>query len=395
MLRSIFSGSLLMIFCILAVDVNASSFSLESQINTRVSYDDNINFTAINSESSSIVTITPETKLTYESDSWETAMAARVSGTSYSTQLQNQINGHLDLETAYKDSRNIYSVDAAYDNISARASEDINSIGLISEQIKTRKLRLTPKFTRLLTERVSLSLNYSYSDVSYNPDTQGAHLPYETQSTTGTVEYKLSQKSKLNLALSALDYTSENNISEYQMLSSRFGVVHNFSKMINAQMFAGVNTRDFLTRSSENFLFSGSIVTGTQAVENSSSGSIFEAVIDAKWIEFRASRDAVFNDIGGLDQTDKVFAKLRMQVTSLIGITLTMDRAKINEVNDNIVDQSRVVTRINPSMIFTLSRNLSLRAEYHFQEQEYVNLPQETYERNRFFVSLTYNLPTI
>ena len=42
MLRPL-NGYLLIVFCIFVADANASSFSLESEINARIIYDDNIN----------------------------------------------------------------------------------------------------------------------------------------------------------------------------------------------------------------------------------------------------------------------------------------------------------------------------------------------------------------
>ena len=399
MLRPVLNGYLLIVFCVFVVDANASSFSLESEINARIIYDDNINLydsnvsSTIDEESSSIVVVEPKMKLNYHSGGWDTAMNAGISGATYSAQIQDRINGHLDLETAYKDNRSIYSISAAYDVLSHRASDE-TFIGLVSERTKTQKLTLAPKYTHLLTERLSLSLDYSYSDVDYNPNELGRYLPYETQTATGVMAYKLSQKSELSLALAAIDYTSENNISEYQLLSSKFGIAHNFSETISAKLFAGFNTRDFTTGDGIPFDFFGTTVTGAP-VETSSNGNLFEASVDAKWIELLASRDTESNDTGGLDQTDKLRAKLRMQVTSLIGITLVLERKDIDEINDNIVDQSRTVTRIIPAMNFSLARDLKLRAGYLFEEYKYTSNQLGTSDKNRFFVNLTYHFPSI
>ena len=112
------------------------------------------------------------------------------------------------------------------------------------------------------------------------------------------------------MVLTAMDYTSENNIVDYQLLSSKIGIAHDFSEIITAKVFIGANTTDIATRSSQNFAFFGSTVIGTQAVETSESGEILEASIDAKWIEVSASRDTVSNSYGGLYQTDKLHTKL-------------------------------------------------------------------------------------
>ena len=384
MLRPILSIWLSILSCVYVVNANASSFLLESEISAGVIYDDNVKFVETSTESSSIVTVHPEMRLKYQSDIWDTAVNADVLGVTYSAEFQDQIDAHLDVETAYKDNRNIYSISAGYDNVSDRISDE-NALDPIAEQNETRTLTLTPKYTRLLTERFSLSLAYSYSDVNYSPNTLGWYRPYEIQTTTGELAYKLSKRSELSLSLEVTDYASENNISEYQMLASKFGIVHNFSKMITAEMFVGVNSSDFTTK-----------VTPALVVETNSSGAMLEAAVNAKWIELRASRRMLPNSTGGLDQTDQVSATLRMQVTPLIGVSLLLTRKEINELNDSLAtDNSRTYTKIRPAMTFTLTRNLRLRAEYILLDQKYANVVQGSPEKAKFSMNLKYIFPSI
>lgn len=393
MLRPILNGCLLIVFCVFAVDANASSFSLESEINARIVYDDNVNNSIYNSESTSIYMITPEMKLNYYSDSWESAMNARVTSTSYSDKYQNKLDSHLDFETAYKNNRSIYSIVGGYDKYSNIAAEE-NITGLPAEQVDTGKLSLAPKYTHLITERTSMSLAYSYSDVKQS-NNLGRYLPYETQSAIGEIEYKLSQKSNLIMELAATDYTSENDIVDYRLLSSKLGIAHNFSEIISAKVFVGGNTTDIATRNSLGFSFFGSTVTGIQVVETSKSGEILEASIDAKWIELSASRNTTSNSTGGLDQIDKLHAKFRMQVTPLIGITLSLDRVKIDEVNDNVIDYSRNFTSIISGMNFSLAHNLNLRAQYSLIETKYVAQSQGKADKGKLFLNLSYAFPSI
>ena len=388
------SHLLIVLSVFLAVtDVHAANFTFDSEINARVIYDDNVTESAVNEESSSIYMVTPKVKLNYHSDSWDSAMNAHIKGTSYSEQYQNQIDSYLDFETAYKNDRSIYSIVGGYNNYSNRTAEE-NIIGLPTEQVETTKLSLAPEYTHLLTERTSLSLAYSYADVGVDTNL-GNYLPYETQSAIGEIAYNLSQKSDLSLVLAVEDYTSENNIVEYQMLSSKIGFVHDLSRTLSAKVFVGANSTDITTRSSQNFVFSGSTVTGTQEVETSRSGEIFEAAIDAKWIELGISRDTVSNTTGGLDRTDRIRAKLRMQVTSLIGLVLSVNRVKVDEVNDNVIDYSRSYTTIVPAMNLSLARNLDLRGEYIIMKTDYVDSTRGTVDKSRLAVNLTYTFPSI
>ena len=388
----------LTIYCSGATDVMASNFLLESEINARAGYDDNIGFVdAESSDSATILMIKPKVKLTYKDDNWDTTANANIAATSYSSEVQDTVDSYLDLGTAYQTNRNTYSIVASYDKSSNKAADaDDTIIGLTTEQIDTTSLSLLPSYTRSLTERLSLRIGYGYSEVDISPES-ATFLPYETHVATGAVLYKLSQKSELSLVIDAIDYTSENNISEYEMLSTKVGIVHNFSEMIVGEFFAGYNTNDFTTRSDTEFNFAGSKVTGVEVVETESKGGVYEALIDAKWIELGASRITDSNTLGGLDKTDKLHAKLRMQITSLIGISLEMVRSDIEEQNESVVGRSRIVTTIRPAMNFTLTRNLKLRALYSRIEYDYADdIPgQASSDKNMFHVNLKYTFPSI
>ena len=392
--KSILTCGILTVFCSGVIDATAAGFLLESEINARATYDDNV-LGNNNDESASILMIEPKARLTYKDNDWDTTINASIAGTSYSSELQNHVDSYFDLGTAYQSQRDIYSVTASYDNYSYR-TEDTDALGLTLEQVENTKLMLAPQYTRNLTERVSLSIAYSYSDVDVDPTTD-VYLPYETQTATAALEYKLSQKSKLSLVINAIDYTSENNISEYEVLASQVVLAHNFSEMVSATISVGFDTIDFTTRSSESFEFAGSTVTGTQAVESDSSGGSYEATFDAKWVELQASRSTDSNSFGGLDEKNKLRAKFRMQVTPLIGIVLLIDRTDIEELNPNVVAQSRVYTKIAPAMNFTLAHNLKLRAEYARIEQDYaINEPDKTdLDKNTFYLNLKYDFPSI
>ena len=98
MFKQSLNGCLLIASCVFVIDSGASSLILESEINASTAYDDNVTYSAAGAdESSSIVTITPKLKLTHQNDHWETTANARVSGTTYSAQLQNQF-----AKTCYK-----------------------------------------------------------------------------------------------------------------------------------------------------------------------------------------------------------------------------------------------------------------------------------------------------
>ena len=248
-------------------------------------------------------------------------------------------------------------------------------MGLSSEAINTKKLSLAPKYTRDLTERLALSASYSFVDASVSPD-NGTFLSYETNAVAGSLEYKLSQKIDLSLVVKATDYTSEHNISEYEMLDSNVALVYQFSKMISARVSAGVSDRDFITS------------------DTHSSGGVYEVGVDAKWVEFSASRTTSANTLGGLSLEDKLHTKFRLQISHLVGMSLAIDHSEIEELNINVVGVTRDLTTIRAAMNFSMTRNLSLSGVYTRVEQD-DNATAVDQGGNRFTVDLNYKFPSI
>lgn len=396
MLRIVKNSCLSMFVCIYLADANASTFLLESEVNARAVVDDNVSLSTTNTDNSTtILTITPEAKLTYHDESWDTSSKASISGTTYSEQLQNELDSYIDFGTAYKEDKGTYSIYTSFNNQANRASEtDVLNNGV--EQVDTRTFSIKPNYKHNITQRVSLSVAYNFSSVDYGHDTVGRFFSYDTQTASGIIDYKLSKRSNINLMISSMDYESDNGASEFQFLSTKVGYTHNLSEIMTASISAGVNSREFVDRSSNSFPFFGSLVTGVTELESSSSGSSYSASFDAKWVTLGASRDYSSSTVGGLRINDKVDAKLRMQITSLVGISLSLAHLKSEELNAYVPGYSEVVTTFRPAINFKLAHNLSLRGEYVHSEKDIDSAGQTgTTKSNQYFVNMRYIFPTL
>lgn len=392
MTKSILTSCIFVSFCSYVTEVAASGYLFESEINARTTYVDNANFVD-NSSSVTDLMIEPKAKLTYKDANWDTTAHASVAGTKYSSKYKNDFDSYFDLGTAYQTNRNTYSIVASYaDSSNLAADVDSSILGLSSEAINTKKLGLAPKYTRSLTERLALSASYSFVDASVSPD-NSTFVSFETNAVTGSLEYKLSQRTELSLIVTASDYTSENDISEYEMLNSTVNLNYQFSEMVSMNASAGVNDRDFITRDSTGFLFAGSKIIG-QPVEATSSGGVYNVGIDAKWVEFSASKTTNANTLGGLTQVDKLHAKFRLQISHLIGTSLAIDHSEIEELNTNVVGSTRDSTTIRAAVNFSVAPNLSLRGEYIRVDQK-LKTSAEDVGGNSFLVNLKYEFPSI
>ena len=78
-----------------------------------------------------------------------------------------------------------------------------------------------------------------------------------------------------------------------------------------------------------------------------------------------------------------------------VGLTLSLVRREIDEQNNNVLDRSRTYDRIIPAIRISLSRDLSLRAEYFSVRQKFDDAAQGESEQNIFSINLKYNFPSI
>ena len=388
MLKSVLCKSFLALTCISAANANASGFLFESDATARATYNDNIYYTPIKDEKESVwvFMVSPKAKLSHEAGKWKSSINGSVTETTYSNSLQNQFDSRLGLGTQYDDSSHSYKISADYD-VHSNRTEDSDDLGVSIDQIETKTLTLSPSYTHQLSERASFTLGYNYSDVSHESSSSAGLLPYETKSLTGSFGSKLSQRSKLDATLSATDYESGNNSSEFEMLNSNVELTHQLTSLISTKVSAGFNKRDFINRT-----FLPSVVEE----KSSSTGSVYATTVDAGWVTVMASRDNVSNSYGGLSQIQKVNAKFRLQVTPLLGLTFTLDREKIDELNENVADNSRVNTSAIPALILTLAHNIKVRASWTHIQQEYDTVSRVGKARmNRVYVSIAYNFPSI
>ncbi|MDH5764369.1 MAG: hypothetical protein OEZ38_00025 [Gammaproteobacteria bacterium] len=385
---------LLIILCSPAAQVYASDLMMEADVIASTSFDDNVDYSTVGN-TVSVYTVKPKLELAYESDEWKTTSTLYVSEKIYSERLQNQFDNYIDIGTAYKQDRGVYSVEASYYN-QARRAEETNILGSSVEQVDSKTISVAPRYTYNINERAFMSIAYALNSVDFGANTVGRFFSYDTHTAVGSLGYKLSQRSNLNLNLSAQDYASDNGASEYQVMSTNLEYGYAVTQIMTAKLSVGSNNFKFENKSTQSFPYFGSLVTGVTALETTSSGASYHAGIDAGWLTLGVGRNYVSSSVGGLQQSDSVDAKLRMQATPLIGLTLSIIRDEREEKNVYVSSYSDTRTEITPEMIVSLAHNLQVRAKYTTGEKEiFSSSINRSIDYKRFYVDIRYVFPSI
>lgn len=201
------------LFCVASSGaVVAAEWSVEPSVSLREEYNDNIRFTTSPHPGVWHSRLTPSLRLSSKTEVSEVSGSAQFSINQYSGDplLENRNDQFYTLLTRLQSERNTWAMNASYKEDSTAESERI-ATGVVQVRTQRSLLSLSPSWTRTLTERISLKLDYNYQEVKYD---QHINLnDYTYQQAGGTLQYRLSERDTVNLSAnySITDYSPTTN----------------------------------------------------------------------------------------------------------------------------------------------------------------------------------------
>ena len=382
---------------ICSVNVHSYEASLVADIDVRNAYNDNIFLTSQPHDSVTAIVITPSISGIIKDKHWEGGLDAKIRSNNYS---DNGLDGNdqlFNLTGRYTAERNIYSLKANYDLVSNLSSTSTD-FGISGQRIERESQSITPQYTRLLSERSALILGYTYTDVDYLDAEGTGFSPYISLSAVGSYIYNMTERDRLTLSLQAVDYTSKNDLTEYQLFVSRIGVDHKFSETFSADFLVGVSRRNSTNLSIESFDFFGTIITRRVETDFNNRGFVLNAGINQKYenasLEGRLSRDNVTNSFGGLNEVDRLEVNYYHDLSSLWSYRLRTYYEDVAAVSSN-QSSDRDVVFFNSIAYYSITKKLKLNASYRQTRRKFKSdtSDDKAPRSNRIYVGLTYNFP--
>ena len=225
-MNKIISSIRIIVVCIAVIhSVNAYSYeaSLVADIGVRYEYNDNIFLTNQPHDSVTAIVITPGISGIIKDKHWEGALDARLRSSKYSDSNLDGNDQYFNLTGRYVAERNIFSLNANY-VLDSNLNADSSDFGITGRRTNRESKSITPQYTRLLTERSFLVLGYTYTEVDYIDAESTGFTPYISHSAVGSYIYSLTERDGLTLSLQAVDYTSKDDLTGYQLFVSRIGI---------------------------------------------------------------------------------------------------------------------------------------------------------------------------
>ncbi|MCK4708556.1 MAG: hypothetical protein KAU21_08060, partial [Gammaproteobacteria bacterium] len=300
-----------LVVCIILLHAQAAyakEYKLEADVDARAVYDDNIFLTNQLHDSTKGIIVTPALSGVITEENWESELRARLRINKYSDKSLNSNDQFFDLTGRYTAERNIFSLNVKY-NLESNISSTSTDFGIVGRRVNRKTQSIAPQYTRLLTERSSLMLSYTYTDVDFLEADNTGFTHYITETGSGSLLYNLTERDELTISLTAVDYTSKNELVTYQLFVSRFGVDHKFSETLSMDFLAGVSRRNSTNLQTQSFDFFEQPITVTQEIDAKNRGLVFDIGVtqqlESGKIEGRIIRDNKTDSFGGLNEVNR------------------------------------------------------------------------------------------
>ncbi len=373
---------------------------MESNINARVEYNDNIFITDQPHDSVTGLIVTPTIYGKIKEKNWESSLSARIRSHNYSDDTLDTNDQFYNLVGQYNAERNIFSLGYNYD-FDSNLNSTSTDFGIVGRRVNRKVQRLIPQYTRLLTERSVLSLSYTYSDVDYLEAENTGYTPYITKSGLASLVYDLTERDKLTFSLQAVDYTSKDDLITYQLFTSRIGAEHEFTETFSVDFLVGVSRQNSTNLSTQTFDFFGNVIVQTQEVNYENRTLVLDAgikrLLESGEFTARISRNNVTNSFGGLDTVNQLKLNYSEKITSLWRYVLSVRFEDITSISSDARTTDRDVLFFDSILYYSITEKWKANASYRYIQRKFKSDTSDNRapHSNRIYIGLTYNFPTL
>jgi hypothetical protein len=378
----------------------SSEQSLEADVSARAEYNDNIFLTDQEHDAVTGLIITPSIAGVIKEAHWEAKLAASLRINQYSDNNLDSNDQYFDLTGRYIAERNIFSLNVNHD-LDSNLSSTSTDFGIVGRRINRKMQSITPQYTRLLTERAALVLSYTYSDVDFLDAEDTGFTPYVTESISGSFIYDLTEKDKLTLSLTAIDYRSRNDLVTYQLFVSRAGVDHKFTETLSGDFSLGVSRRNSTNRQTQTFDFFGRPITVTQVFDAKNRGLVYDAGIknlfESGQIEGRISRDDTTDSFGGLNEVNRLNLIYTNRVSELWRYKISGRYDDITSISSGSIRTDRDIFFFESVAYYSITSKWNVNASYRYIARKFKSDTSDNRapHSNRIYLGLTYNFPSL
>lgn len=311
------------IFGILSVSswlqCNALEWSASPSVDASARYDDNINLTTGPHKPVVGYVLAPQATFMAAAELWSLSGRAQVSRFDYpANNVLSHTDHYLDFVYTQKNELSQWGMTANLDKDSTLQSER-DQTGLVLTRAQRTSNTVMPSWTRNFTEKDSMTLGYTYTDVNYGDSFGGQLLPYRTTDPSLSLGHLLSERSRLDVTFDYSDYKTKNaptlGVGRYHSStgSAQIQYTHALSESVKMSLAAGLRRTDSTVEQATcdpAYILQGCFVIPAPPLHTRTNGSLYAASIEKQFettsVTGTFSRSLQPTGAGGLVQTDRL-----------------------------------------------------------------------------------------
>jgi hypothetical protein len=281
----------------------------------------------------------------------------------------------------------------------------LSETGVVQPRRQRNRLVINPSWSRSLTEKTLVKVDYSDSVVNYE-DTSGTGLiDYRDQTASATLQHALTMRTVLNL--SAYYDRFETDPANFKATTHGIatGVNHQFSETLRGELTLGARKTQS-TVASQALICTGPVLFGicfgqltrtTLAREESSSGYTLSANLEKRWettvVSGRLSRDITPTGVGALVERDTLSASWIRDVSPTLKASLGASAYRSRYIGDIVSGSDSQYYSVEPKLSWRMTERWTLDTGYTHSRVEYETSEDAT--ANTVYLMLSYIWPKI
>jgi hypothetical protein len=350
-------------------------------------------------------TLSPEVKFSRRTETLETTGGLKLNVNRYSgDEALDTEDVFLAFLSSYRAERNILGLNIDATRDSTLLSE-LSETGVVQARRQRNRLVINPSWSRSLTEKTLVKVDYSDSVVNYE-DTSGTGLiDYRDQTVTATLQHSLSKRTVLNLAAYYDRFETDPENTEAKVYGIQAGVNHQFSETLGGELTLGVYQTES-TIASQALVCTGPVLFGicfgqvtrvTLGREESSSGYTVSAGLEKRSetsvVSGRLSRDIKPTGVGSLVETDTLSVTWAKDLSPTHKASVVASTYRSRYIGDTVTSSDSRYYTIGPTLSWRMTERWTLDAGYSYSRVEYETSEDAT--ANTAYLMLSYIWPKI
>jgi hypothetical protein len=371
--------------------VLGAQWSVDSGLQLSAMHDDNLYLETAPHSSVWGHTLSPRLSFSRREQNNSLDLGGRVIFNRYSDDKYRDTNVRiLTLGSGYKTQNDDLSLkanlrrDTTMTTVEEATDETDIDVNLVSVEVKRRRYDIRPSWSRVLSERLTLDLNYRLRRVAYDNTGNNTLVDYQQHGVEIGVGGRATERDRISAIVLSSHYEAEETGGvDSQDYGARVNWHHEFSETLSSDASVGARTT--------------SSKTGGQ--DTNSTGLLLNAGLVKRYSELTSYRVSVRRSVqpsggGRVVQSDQLYIRFSRTLSPVMTANLrgVVFRNESLEQSSSTLD--RTYYSLEPGLRWSLGRRWACDASYRYRSQKYKDSSQRA-ESNAVFIAANYTWPLI